>query len=970
MSTEPTIPPIYARILSWCDRRPRRANALARRLLEQATPGSIDQAWAQLTLGWCLLARADVTAATAVLTLAREQFARASIAAGEIRARHGLAFAAFLYGAGAEEQATWAALAADLEAIGDRQAAILAQITRLRHLNQLGRSHEVIVQAEALAPLVASNGGRAEQALFERTRGIAHLQVGDFAAAAEALTRAAEGFAAARHPVELARTWFELARLAHMQGNYTEALALHQRTRAIFARLPLPLWVAFCDKAIGATEMKLGRPDRAIAAQLSARAAFIAMQAPAQIADCDLNLGNAAFYSGLYELALAAWRRAERLFAELAAQGRELVARRNQAEALTRLGRLDEAGALLDTLIPLAEQLGARFDLGEIVQALGEVLNAQGQSKLALGYLQRAEALFAKLPSPAGAARARLAQGRLYLATGDVTAAEGCFERAARELAESELDRWRADYGLGRCAELRGEPHEALEHYRRASAAVASLRQKLAEAHASSALFREAAALSADALRLTAAIDTPLALLALAEQQRGLALQQQIAREPVILPPALRADYERRRERLQATAVQGAAGSELDEAIGAYLETLFHGRHAVLASAAPPNRPLDLDEVRAELHACFGTAWTVLTYAQAGSDLLAMTLGPTGAHCTTIPLDTALRRRLERVCLPRYRAYTYQDLAFQSGRRSVPWEDLAALGEQLIPPEAREALGPTHRLLIAPSGPLHSLPWAALRLGGRWLIEQAVVQLIPGLQIWADLARHPRGGTEALLVGVGQFGERAEPLPSAIPSLDLAERHWPGAVRRLEDAAATREALRAMAAVGELRPYRLIHLATHGQLTSGRGVLAHLKLADDDLLVDEVTQLQLDGALAVLVACEGARGEELPGDELLSLTWGLLAGGASDVIASLWQLYDLQVLPMLEPLYAALAAGLDAPSALAAAQRQCIDLGRERPDAPLGQPLCWASLCATGAGVQAVLPAGGTTPADERSVVA
>jgi CHAT domain-containing protein len=100
----------------------------------------------------------------------------------------------------------------------------------------------------------------------------------------------------------------------------------------------------------------------------------------------------------------------------------------------------------------------------------------------------------------------------------------------------------------------------------------------------------------------------------------------------------------------------------------------------------------------------------------------------------------------------------------------------------------------------------------------------------------------------------------------------------------------------------------------------------------------------------VLVACEGALGETLPGEELLSLNRALLAAGARDVIASLWQLYDLMVLPILERLYTALAVGLDAPTALAHAQRECIRLGEESPQ-DLATPLVWASLCAIGAGV-------------------
>jgi CHAT domain-containing protein len=243
------------------------------------------------------------------------------------------------------------------------------------------------------------------------------------------------------------------------------------------------------------------------------------------------------------------------------------------------------------------------------------------------------------------------------------------------------------------------------------------------------------------------------------------------------------------------------------------------------------------------------------------------------------------------------------------------------------------------------------VPWAALRVGGQWLVEQAIIQVLPGLQIWPALAQRVPSSNAALLIGVRSFGERAAELTSAIPSLDLVQRHWPGVVRRMEDGAVTRENLRLAAAAGELQNYGLIHLATHGQQVPGHGIMAHLKLADDDLLVDEVAQMHLGGALVVLVACEGALGETLPGEELLSLNRALLAAGARDVIASLWQLYDLMLLPILERLYTALTVGLDAPTALAHAQRECLAIGNESPQEPLATPLVWASLCAIGAGI-------------------
>ncbi len=950
MNTDSVIPAHYARILTWCERRPGRALALIRRLVEHTPPDGPDHAWAQLVRGWSLLARADLDLAVVVLETAQAQFTRLKLALGVVRSRHGVLFAAFLRGAPAEHQEDWKAIASALEAHGCHREAVQAHLTRLRHLNVLGRSQEVLVLADSVAEAVARHGGLAEQALLERTVGIAQLQVGDFPTARRGLEHAAAHFIQLKHPVELARTRFELARLAHAQEDYDTELDLLQQARATFARLPFPMWVALIDKSLGLTEAKRGRPDQAIAAQLSARAVFLALDMPFHSAECDLNLGNAAFHSGLYALALATWYRAEAQFSALAAHGRVLIARRNRAEALTRLGQLDDAQTLLQSLLPIAEELDARTDRGEILQNLGEVLYSCGDSAAALVYLQQAERLFMALPNRAGVARSRLTQALIQLERGELVQAVSHFQQAAQDLAGNPLFQWQAVYGLGRCAEMRGEPYEALNYYRQATATVVRLRKALAEEYASSALFREAAALITDTIRLTAAYDTPLAALELSEQQRSLALHQQILREPITFPPALHGEYELRRAKLQSIAMREERGPELDQALADYFEILFHGRHALPTASELDDQPFELDLLLAALHTQFGDAWTVIVYLQNQHDLLAITLEPAGSHCTIIPLDLQLRKMIERTCLPRYRIYTFEDIPFQAGQRLTPWADLKTLGAQLIPPAARVRLHPDHRLLIVPGGPLHNLPWSALRIDEEWLVERAVIQLIPGLHIWTDLIRHPIASDNALLLGVNHFGERAPGLPSALPSLDLAQRHWPGNVQRLVNEEATRARLREAAVTGELQRYGLVHVATHGQLMTDMGILAHLKLADDDLLVDEVAQLRFGGALVILVACEGALGETLPGEEHISLTWALLAAGARDVIASLWKLYDLTVLPLLEPLYTGLAAGLDPPLALAQAQRFCIAAGREQADLPLGKPLIWASLCATGAG--------------------
>jgi CHAT domain-containing protein len=199
-----------------------------------------------------------------------------------------------------------------------------------------------------------------------------------------------------------------------------------------------------------------------------------------------------------------------------------------------------------------------------------------------------------------------------------------------------------------------------------------------------------------------------------------------------------------------------------------------------------------------------------------------------------------------------------------------------------------------------------------------------------------------------LLIGCERFGDRAAPLPGAVASLDLAARHWPGPADRLVGPAASRDALLGLSRSGALQRYRLVHIASHAQLGPSDGLLAHIKLSDDDLLLDEVLQLQLRADLVVLAACEGGASDALPGEEVQGLAQALIGAGARAVLASFWPIYDAGTLALLDLFYAALAHGDDAALALARAQRALIaaDPGDDQ-GVPLPTPFIWGGFAVT-----------------------
>jgi hypothetical protein len=432
--------------------------------------------------------------------------------------------------------------------------------------------------------------------------------------------------------------------------------------------------------------------------------------------------------------------------------------------------------------------------------------------------------------------------------------------------------RWRTDYGLARCAELDGDVSAALAHYAAATTTVAGLRRRLISEAASSGLSVQAEQMTNDALRFAASSGALTEVLAFSDGQRALVLQRALVSQ-MSTPPA---DYQDRLQALQmriATLLNadrerdaGHVGA-IDAALTSYSELLIHARHSQPAAsdvaAVVPDGAFNLAELRAQLDGAYAADWTALVYTVSSAELLISVVTADDLALERLAYDGTLQRQIERVS-QRYLLYTYRDFAYLTGQSAQRWEDLRALTDRLLPAAVRARLHPAHRLLIVPTGPLHTIPWTALRLADGWLAERAIVQLIPSLTVWQSLAtKSAAPGLDALLVGCSAFGARAVALPAVAEELATVAARWPGESLRLEDAQATRAALHERSASGALARYRLLHIASHAQMRPTRGLAAHVKLWDGDLWLSEVAGLRLGGALVVLSSCDGRGAAQL-----------------------------------------------------------------------------------------------------------
>lgn len=958
-------PVLWSRLLRLVERNPRRALPLVRHAWEQtSTSDECARGWVTYTLGWALLRAERFAEAQAHLRHAEQHFSRFKAEALLLHCRRALLLADLLSGIGPSLPALWEALAEDYE----RQQLVLdAARTRslhVLHLVILGQVHQAQILGKRIAPLLEEQGTLYDRALLRRFMGMALGKIGALDQADAELESAANLFAVVPCPFEIAKCWLELGWNSQRRERFDIALSLLDRALTLFRRLDLPLNIAFCQKSLGAVAMRLGRYDQALAITIAAREQFVALGRRDHAAGCDLNIGNIAYYSGLFELALAAYRRAELIYIELDLQPSLLMSRRNQALVLRAMGNPTAALELLATLEAPCRALDNTLELAEIHLAQAAALHDIHLDEPALTLLQTAHTEFMLHDNRSAAAKCRLEQAWIEMGRDQLELATAHFATAGLELSDRPMHLWRVEHGLGRCAEMQGDLDQALVHYRRGCAYVAAQRRTLTSEHASSGFFRQAEQLYLDSLRLSVArVDAEMVLM-LAEEQRALALERQLASGPFQLSAKQKGEYELQRSRLQTLLRNPTPIAELDEALLAHVAFLLAARHMVAQPDHNPVEPCTINSLRAQFNVAYATDWVALVYAECDDTLLAITIDACDISLACLPYDAELHALLDRACSPRFRRLTYlvNPLTNVSHHATAHESVLEALALRLIPQAVRQQLHPDRRLLVVPTGQLHMLPWAALSDNGRFLCQQAIIQLIPSLKLWPHLNSRPVSSDKALLLGCNQFAGRAPNLPGVVTELDLVERMWPGSITRLENETATRAVLLDLAASGALHQYQLLHLATHAQLFATKGVLAHLKLWDEDLLLDEVVRLNLAGALVILDVCEGALGEVLPGDELLSLSRAFLAAGARDVVASLWSVPDIGVQHVLRRMYDQLAHGKDVPTALAEAQRGLLAQPKDIA-VECCTPFVWGGFVASGVGTILRPPTGGTKPA-------
>ncbi len=230
------------------------------------------------------------------------------------------------------------------------------------------------------------------------------------------------------------------------------------------------------------------------------------------------------------------------------------------------------------------------------------------------------------------------------------------------------------------------------------------------------------------------------------------------------------------------------------------------------------------------------------------------------------------------------------------------------LYELLLKPAEAQLRGKTS-LVIAPDGTLWDLPFQALLNGSnRFVLEEAAVAYAPSLTVLREMSRRRKErGSEsapATLLALGNplpgkdsggasalRGGKLEALPEAEQEVRALGRLYGASRSKVYTGAEARED-RFKAEAGQAS---IIHFAAHGLVNNASPMYSNLALAaggagEDGLLEAwELTRLDLKADLAVLSACETARGRTAAGEGMIGLSWAMFIAGVPSLVVSQWK---------------------------------------------------------------------------------
>ncbi len=711
-----------------------------------------------------------------------------------------------------------------------------------------------------------------------------------------------------------------LAIIAAYQSDYPKALALFQRNLKIKEELGNKIDIAVELSNIGNIYIYQG--DKARALENYQRSLMLAQEVgdKSGMAATLNSIGNLYHSQQNYAQALEYVQQSLKLKQEVGDRLGVARALNNIGVIYSEQGQYAPALDYLQQSVSLLEELGDKLVLVEAWHYIGGVYLLQGEYEKSLNYNQRALKPAEELGNNQLMSEILQNISESYLRLGQYREAGEFAERAASLAARFGIPDilWSAKTVAGKAHLALNQPDPARQDFLEAIAPIEKLRGQIAGGEQNQQRFFENKIAPYQAMvQLSLTQQDTSAALTYAERAKGRVLLDVLSRGRVNITKAMTAGELKRDRELSAElaslntqllrlktqskppdAQVADIQARLDKTRLEYeaFQTSLFAAHPELKVQRGETQPLTLEQATSMLP---DDQTAILEYvvAEDKSYLFVIRKSAGIAVHTLNVKGTELAQMAE------------------SFREKVAERDLTIkqpaqrLYDLLIKPAEAQLRG-VRRLRIVPDGVLWNVPFQALHQGQRgYLLEQYAVSYAPSLSVLREMRRRATAlrNTQSTLLAMGnpalngdtvvkvRFTRRDEPLtplPEAEKEVSTLGRLYGPGSRVLIGSQAREATVKADAS-----RYRVLHFATHAILDDRNPLYSHIVLsrtADDtqeDGLLEawEIMKLDLNAELAVLSACETARGYIAAGEGIIGMSWALFVAGSPAAVVSQWK---------------------------------------------------------------------------------
>jgi CHAT domain-containing protein len=284
---------------------------------------------------------------------------------------------------------------------------------------------------------------------------------------------------------------------------------------------------------------------------------------------------------------------------------------------------------------------------------------------------------------------------------------------------------------------------------------------------------------------------------------------------------------------------------------------------------------------------------SLVEYFSAGDRLVAAVITSNEIQILPVTLlpQVAHFLQLLRFQLSKFRMGNEYVRRFEEPLLRATHSHLEALYGELIAP-LRPFFQGKH-LIVVPHGPLHFLPFHALRNGEEYLCDSFTVSYAPSATVFCWCQEKPASAIASSLV----FGIADERAPQILQEAQCVAALLPHSSLHVGDQA-TSSVLRKKGPQSGL-----LHLATHGVYRQDNPMFSGIRLGDGYLNLYDLYQMRLDAKLVTLSGCATGMNFVAAGDELLGLQRGLFCAGATTLLLSLWDVHDQSTSQLMQLFY-------------------------------------------------------------------